>query len=147
AFLHMLADAAVSLGVVLAGAVMYYTNDFYWLDPAISLAIVVIVLLGTWGLLRDALRLALNAVPPHIDMEAVRAYLAAQPGVTEVHDLHVWGMSTTESALTAHLVMPAGHPGDAFIDDVVGELKAHHAIHHCTLQIELGHTAHSCSLL
>lgn len=146
AFLHMVADAAVSLGVVVAGAVMFYSGGFYWLDPAISLAIIVIVLLGTWGLLRDALKLALNAVPPHIDMEAVRGYLAALPGVTEVHDLHVWGMSTTESALTAHLVMPDGHPGDAFIDGVVHELEEHYAIHHCTLQIELGQTAHACSL-
>lgn len=146
AFLHMAVDAAVSLGVVIAGAAMLYTDGFYWLDPALSLAIVAIVLLSTWGLLREALGLALSAVPPHIDMEAVRSYLAALPGVAEVHDLHVWGMSTTESALTAHLVMPCGHPGDAFIDGVVHELEEHYAIHHCTLQIELGQGECVCSL-
>lgn len=146
AFLHMPADAAVSLGVVAAGAAMFYTNDFYWLDPSISLVIVAVILASTWSLLRDALRLALSAVPPHIDMEAVRAYLAALPGVADVHDLHVWGMSTTESALTAHLVMPAGHPGDDFLDQSIRELAQRYAIHHSTLQIELGPTAHVCAL-
>lgn len=146
AFLHMAADAAVSLGVVIAGAAMYYTGNLYWLDPAISLIIVAIVLLSTWGLLRDALRLALNAAPAQIDMEAVAAYLTNLPGVAEVHDLHVWGMSTTESALTAHLVIPGGHPGDAFIDAAAEQLQQRFAIHHSTLQIELGETAHACYL-
>ncbi|TAN48765.1 MAG: cation transporter [Methylococcaceae bacterium] len=146
AFLHMAVDAAVSMGVVMAGSVMYYTGGYYWLDPATSLFIVAIVLLSTWGLLRDALHLALGAVPTHIEIEAVRRFLASLPGVTDVHDLHIWGMSTTENALTVHLVIPAGHPGDAFIDHAVYELQEHFAIHHSTLQIELGQTTHVCSL-
>ncbi len=145
AYLHMAADAAVSLGVVVAGLVMRFTG-WYWLDPVASLVIVAVILIGTWGLLRDSLKLALHAVPPHIDMPAVADYLRHLPGVSDIHDLHIWGMSTTESALTVHLVMPAGYPGDAVIDGITQALKQRFAVHHSTLQIEQGTTRHACSL-
>jgi len=145
AFLHLAADAAVSLGVVIGGLVMRYTG-WYWVDPLLSLVIVVVILAGTWGLLRTALNLALAAVPPHVDSAAVRAYLGSLRGVTDVHDLHIWALSTTETALTVHLVAPAGIPGDAFLDDVAAELEARFAIHHSTLQIERGETRHACRL-
>ena len=146
AFLHMAADAVVSLGVVLAGLAILLTG-LHWIDPMISLAIVAVILFGTWGLLRDSVNLALNAVPSGIDMEAVRTYLRDLPGVTDVHDLHVWGMSTTEAALTAHLVMPGGHPGDRFMAEAAEELEHHLGIRHATLQIELGTAAHDCALV
>lgn len=145
AYLHMAADAAVSLGVVVAGLVMLFTG-WYWLDPLVSLVIVAVILIGTWGLLRESLHLALNAVPPHIDLSAVAGYLRKLPGVTDIHDLHVWGMSTTESALTVHLVMPAGYPGDAMIDGITQALNQQFSVHHSTLQIEQGTTQHACSL-
>jgi cobalt-zinc-cadmium efflux system protein len=145
AYLHMAADAAVSLGVVLAGLVMLFTG-WYWLDPLVSMAIVAVILAGTWGLLRESLNLALDAVPPHIDLSAVAQYLRGQPGVTDIHDLHIWGMSTSESALTVHLVMPGGYPGDAVIDGITQALNEHFAVHHSTLQIEQGTTEHACSL-
>lgn len=115
AYLHMAANAAVSAGVVIAGIAMIFT-DWYWLDPVVSLIIVAVVIMSTWGLLRNSMQLALSAVPAHIEMSAIDAYLRGQPGVTDIHDLHIWGLSTTESALTVHLVMPDGHPGDAFVD-------------------------------
>jgi cobalt-zinc-cadmium efflux system protein len=146
AFLHMAFDAAVSLGVVVTGLAMFMTG-WYWLDPVISLVIVSVVLAGTWGLLRDAIRLSLSAVPAHIDIEAVQAFLNALPDVADVQDLHIWGMSTTESALTAHLVMPGGYPGDAFLDHVSAELKSHYAIQHSTLQIKQKTTGTACALL
>ncbi len=145
AYLHMAADAAVSLGVVVAGLVMLFTG-WYWLDPLVSLAIVAVIVFGTWGLLRESMHLALNAVPPHIDLAAVAAYLRELPGVTDIHDLHIWGMSTTESALTVHLVMPAGYPGDEVIDGITQALGKRFAVHHCTLQVEQGTTEHACSL-
>ena len=145
AYLHMLADAVVSLGVVIAGVAIMFTG-WYWLDPLISLVIVAVIVIGTWGLLRESLQLALNAIPAHIDVSAVEAYLRKCSGVTDIHDLHIWGMSTTESALTVHLVMPAGYPGDAYMDDVMHTLKAQHAIGHSTLQVELGTTNHRCVL-
>ena len=135
AYLHMAADAAVSLGVVVAGIAMVYTG-WLWLDPLVSLAVVAVIVIGTWGLLRDSVRLALAAVPEGIEIESVRAYLAGLSGVTELHDLHVWGMSTTETALTAHLVMPQGHPGDAFLADVCTRLQHDYRIGHATIQIE-----------
>jgi cobalt-zinc-cadmium efflux system protein len=141
----MAADAAVSLGVVVAGALILFTG-WSWLDPAISLVIVAIVVAGTWGLLRESLRLALGAVPPHIDAGAVEIYLTSLAGVSAIHDLHIWGMSTTESALTVHLVTPAGYPGDAFMDEVSHELAERFSIHHSTLQVEQGTTHHACSL-
>jgi cobalt-zinc-cadmium efflux system protein len=145
AYLHMAADTAVSLAVVIAGAAMLYTG-WFWLDPAISLVIVVVIVIGTWGLLRDSLQLALSAVPAQVDVSAIDAYLRQLEGVTEIHDLHIWGLSTTESALTVHLVMPDGHPGDAFMDEIVQTLEGRYSVHHCTLQIELGTTDHACSL-
>ena len=145
AYLHMAADAAVSLGVVLAGMAMIFTG-WYWLDPLISLVIVVVIVLGTWGLLRESVQLALSAVPPHIEVPAVETYLRQCSGVTDIHDLHIWGMSTTETALTVHLVMPEGYPGDAFMDDIMRTLKEQFSIHHSTLQVELGTTDHACTL-
>lgn len=145
AYLHMVADAAVSLAVVLAGVGMLYTG-WYWLDPVISLVIVVVIVFGTWSLLRDSLQLALSAVPAQIDAPAIDDYLSRLEGVTDIHDLHIWGLSTTENALTVHLVMPDGHPGDAFIDDIVLTLKERYSVHHSTLQIELGTSDHACSL-
>jgi cobalt-zinc-cadmium efflux system protein len=145
AYLHMATDAAVSLGVVLAAVVMLFTG-WYWVDPAISLVIVAVILFGTWGLLRESLHLALNAVPPHIDVSDVASYLSQLPGVSAIHDLHIWGMSTTESALTVHLVMPDGYPGDAVIDGVALALRERFSVHHSTLQVELGTTDHACSL-
>lgn len=145
AYLHMAADAAVSLGVVLAGVVMLITG-WYWLDPVISLVIVAVILVGTWGLLRESVHLALDAVPPHIDGAAVASYLERQPGVAGLHDLHIWGMSTTESALTVHLVMPAGYPGDNVIDSITQTLAKQFLIHHSTIQVEQGTTEHACSL-
>lgn len=145
AYLHMAADTAVSLAVVIAGIAIYYTGK-YWLDPTISLVIVVVIVIGTWGLLRDSLQLALSAVPVQIDVPAIDAYLSQLEGVTDIHDLHIWGLSTTETALTVHLVMPDGHPGDAFMDEVVQTLEERYAVHHSTLQIELGTTDHACSL-
>ena len=111
-----------------------------------SLVIVVVIVIGTWGLLRESLKLAMNAVPAQIDVPAISDYLYQLKGVTDIHDLHIWGLSTTENALTVHLVMPNGHPGDAFIDDCVQTLEEQHSVHHSTLQIELGSTDHACSL-
>ncbi len=137
AYLHMAADAGVSAGVVIGGAMIVYTGAA-WIDPAISLVIVAVILWSTWGLLRDSVTMALHAVPPGIDPEKVEATLAALPGVTLVHDLHIWPMSTTEVALTAHLLIPSGHPGDAFLDNAQHRLEHDHGIEHVTLQIEVG---------
>ena len=136
AYMHMAADAAVSLGVVVAGALVMATG-WGWLDPAVTLVVVAVIAAGTWGLLRDSLALALQAVPGGIEAAQVRSWLAELPGVTEVHDLHIWGMSTTETALTAHLVMPGGHPGDAFLGRLVHDIEHRFGIHHVTLQVEL----------
>ena len=143
AYLHMAADAAVSAGVVIAGLLILATGAV-WIDPAVSLIIVAVIFWGTWGLLKDSLKLALNAVPPGIDDAAVRKVLSAQPGVTAVHDLHIWPMSTTETALTVHLVMPQGHPGDAFLHALGHDLEQRFGIGHATIQIETG--AQDCHL-
>jgi cobalt-zinc-cadmium efflux system protein len=145
AYLHMVADAAVSFGVVIAGIVIMYTG-WNWLDPVISLVIVAVIVASTWGLLRDSTQLALSAVPKNIDIVAVEKYLRALQGVTDIHDLHIWGMSTTDTALTAHLVFPHGYPGDQFMDAIMTELKEHYLIEHCTLQVEQGTTQHDCAL-
>lgn len=136
AFLHMAADAAISLGVVVAGAVTLLTG-WLWLDPVVSLAIVALIVWSTWGMLRQSIDMALMAVPRGIDPNGVRAYLLSLPGVTAMHDLHIWPMSTTETALTCHLVMPQGHPGDAFMVTAATALKERFKIGHSTLQIEL----------
>ena len=145
AYLHMAADAAVSLGVVVAGILMIFT-DWYWLDPVITLIIIAVIMIGTWSLLRESIQLALFAVPSHIDMATVADYLRQLPGVTGIHDLHIWGMSTTESALTVHLIMPNGYPGDVFMDDVSQSLKLRFSIVHCTFQVEQGNINHACVL-
>jgi cobalt-zinc-cadmium efflux system protein len=144
AFLHLAADAAVSAGVVVAGAAILLTG-WTWIDPAVSLAICAVIVWGTWGLLRESIRLSLGAVPVEVDLAEVRQFLEALQGVTSVHDLHVWAMSTTENALTAHLVMPGGHPGDAFIAEVSHALAHRFRIAHPTFQIELG-DAGTCAL-
>lgn len=135
AFLHMAADAAVSAGVVLAGLAIWLTG-MTWIDPAVSLAIGGLIVWASWGLLRDSVTLSLDAVPPGIDPEAVADWLRARPGVAGLHDLHIWPMSTTETALTAHLVMAGGHPGNAFLVEAAETLRARFGIHHATLQIE-----------
>jgi cobalt-zinc-cadmium efflux system protein len=135
AFQHLLADAAVSAGVVVAGLLVVYTGA-RWIDPVTSLAIIAVIAIGSWGLLRDAVKMGLLAVPEGIDEGKVRAMLAAQPGVTAVHDLHIWPMSTTETAMTAHLVMPAGVPGDHFLHALAHDLAHDFGIGHPTIQIE-----------
>ncbi|MWV27284.1 cation diffusion facilitator family transporter [Aurantiacibacter rhizosphaerae] len=136
AFLHMAADALVSVGVVIAGVAILMTNIAV-IDPIVSLVIVAVIAWGTWGLLKDSVKMSLLAVPDSVDEGKVRAFLEGQPGVEAVHDLHIWPMSTTETALTAHLVMPAGHPGDAFLRDAAHALEHSHAIGHVTLQVEI----------
>ncbi len=145
AYLHMMADAAVSLGVVISGGIMMATQ-WYWLDPATSLIIVAVIIISTWALLRDSTKLMLNAVPAHIDVTAVKAYLLASTGVAAVQDLHIWGISTSETALTVRLVMPRGHPTDSFQNDITQNLKSRFAIHHAILQIVQGDPPHDCAL-
>jgi cobalt-zinc-cadmium efflux system protein len=145
AFLHMAADAGLALGVVVTGLLILATG-WSWLDPAASLLIGAVIVVGTWGLLRDAVNLALDAVPEGIDIGAVAAYLAELPAVTEVHDLHVWAMSTTETALTAHLVMPTARGSDALLGRACRELHERFGIEHATLQVEHGDPAHPCAL-
>jgi cobalt-zinc-cadmium efflux system protein len=136
AYLHMAADAAVSGGVVVAGLIILFTG-WAWLDAATSLAISAVIIWGTWGLLRDSTAMSLSAVPSSIDPAAVRGYLENCSGVAEVHDLHIWPMSTTEVAMTCHMVMPAGQPGDAYLMEVARRLEADFGIQHTTLQIEI----------
>lgn len=145
AFLHMAADAGVSAGVVVAALAMSLTG-WLWLDPVVSLVIVVVIVLGTWSLLRDSLDMALDAAPRGIDTDKVRAWLAARPGVSEVHDLHVWAMSTTETAMTAHVVRPLGDDHDQFLHDACAELASKFKIGHVTIQVETSHGAHGCRL-
>jgi cobalt-zinc-cadmium efflux system protein len=144
AFLHMAADAGVSAGVV-AAALAIKATGWLWLDPAISFAIVVVILIGTWGLLRDSVNLAMDAVPEGIDEKEVEGYLCAIPGVTGVHDLHIWGMSTTDVALTAHLVKPDGKSDDALLAEAARALHDRFGIEHATLQLEHGRCS-GCTL-
>jgi cobalt-zinc-cadmium efflux system protein len=143
AFLHMVGDAAVSLGVVVAALLIGWTGRL-WLDPAVSLAVAAVILATTWSLTRDAVNLALDAVPAGIDRHAVERYLAGLPGVTEVHDLHIWAMSTTETALTVHLVRPNAGLDDDLLNDTCHTLEHRFGIHHATIQIEAG--VHECRL-
>jgi len=143
AFLHMLGDAAVSFGVVLAAALILWTG-WLWIDPAISLGIAILVLWAGWGLARSSVNLALDAVPENVDREQVEAYLHSLPGVTEVHDLHIWAMSTTETALTVHLVRPNAGLDDGFIAATCERLDRDFKIHHTTLQVE--HSREACKL-
>lgn len=137
AYLHMVADTAVSFGVVLVGIALLLTG-WNWLDPVVSLAVAALIVWGTWGLLRDSIRLAMHGVPVNIDAKKVGARLTSLPGVASIHDLHIWPMSTTETALTCHLVMPGGHPGDAFIEKTATMLHEEFEIRHTTLQLEVG---------
>jgi cobalt-zinc-cadmium efflux system protein len=135
AYLHMLSDALVSFGVVCAGALIVLTG-WTWLDPAVTLIIVVIIIRGTWGLLKDSLSMAMAAVPSGIEPKEVRHFLSTLPSVSRIHDLHIWPMSTTETALTCHLIIPTGHPGDEFTLRVAHELRDRFKIEHATIQIE-----------
>ena len=135
AFTHMAADALVSVGVVIAGLAILLTG-WLWLDPTVSLTINAIIIWGTWGLLRDSVTMSLSAVPSGLQLREVGAFLSATTGVQEIHDLHIWSMSTTETALTAHIVMPGGHPGELFLVDLSGQLKERFGIGHATFQVE-----------
>jgi cobalt-zinc-cadmium efflux system protein len=144
AFLHLAADAAVSLGVVLTGIGILATG-WLWLDPLVTLAIGIVILLGTWGLLRGAANLVLDAVPDRVNIADVRAYLASLPEVTGVHDLHVWAMSTTQTALTVHLSLKGNQLDDALLLEINEELYHHFGIEHATIQLE-GEQDHACAL-
>ena len=145
AFLHMAADTLVTASIVAVGIAIALTG-WMRLDPAVSLVVSAVIVIGTWGLVKSAFGLALDAVPEGIDAAAVRAHLLEIPGVTGLHDLHIWGMSTTETALTCHLVMPAGHPGDATLGAIAEQLHHRFGIHHATIQIELADTDEACVL-
>ena len=145
AYLHMVADAGISVGVVLAGLAIRLTG-LTWIDPAISLVLAAVIFLGTWHLFRDSVNLALHAVPEGIDPAEVRDYLSELPGVTEVHDLHIWAMSTTETALTAHLIRPDANGNDEFLHRLCQELHDRFSIEHTTVQIERGETSSVCRL-
>ena len=144
AFLHMAADALVSLGVVASGA-LYLWTGWAWLDPVTSMAIALVIIAGTWSLFRQSLHLLFDGVPESVVLAEVDAMLRALPGVAAVHDLHVWGMSTTDIALSVHLVMPGGHPGDAFLANLAHELHERFEITHPTIQIELDGLDHGCA--
>jgi cobalt-zinc-cadmium efflux system protein len=136
AFLHMTADAAISAGVVVAGYAMLRTN-LLWIDPVISLAIVLVIAVSTWSLLWESVNMALHAAPIGLDPVEIEHFLRARDGVEDIHDLHVWPMSTTETALTAHLLVPSGYPGDQFVADIALALRHAFAIDHATIQIEV----------
>jgi cobalt-zinc-cadmium efflux system protein len=144
AFLHMASDAVISVAVVIGAGVIALTG-LQWIDPVISLGIAVVIVIGTWGLLRDSVNLALDAAPRGIDVDAVRAWLAGLPGVEEIHDLHIWAMSTTETALTAHVIRPANSDGDSFLHSACEGLAARFNIGHATLQVETD-AANACRL-
>lgn len=144
AYLHMIADAAVSAGVVIAGLVIMQTG-WLWVDPLTSLVVVGVIVWSTWGLLRESTAMSLDAVPAFIDPLAVRVYLQGLTGVSSIHDLHIWPISTTETALTAHLVTPGGHPGDGFLIETCKQLHERFRIEHSTLQIEISEHS-NCAL-
>jgi len=144
AFLHMAGDAAVSAGVLISAGLVILTG-WLWLDPVTSLLICAVIVWSTWGLLRASVAMSLDAAPRGIDVEAVRSFLLERPGVTKVHDLHVWPISTTETAMTCHVVMPAGHPGDDFLMESAHLLRRSFKIGHATLQIEVDEN-NACAL-
>jgi cobalt-zinc-cadmium efflux system protein len=144
AFLHMAGDAAVSLGVVIAAFAIRLTG-WVWLDPAVSLGIGAVIVFGTWGVLKESINLSMDAVPADIDPHAVEDYLGKLPGVNAVHDLHIWAMSTTEVALTVHLVMDEAPRTDLFLHDVSDALRERFGIGHATTQIECGNCERDCS--
>jgi cobalt-zinc-cadmium efflux system protein len=135
AFLHMAADALVSLGVVVGGLIILLTG-WHWIDPLMSLIINLVIVGGTWSLLTGSITMTLNAVPEGIDMDKVKEFLLGLPGVVSIHDLHVWSLSTTETALTCHLVTPDGSPSDETLANAAEELREHFGIGHVTLQSE-----------
>lgn len=135
AYLHMVADAAVSAGVVVAGFAILKTG-FSWIDPVVSLVIVAVIAVGTWGLLRDSVNMSLHASPAAVDLLEIGAFLRSKSGVQTVRDLHVWPLSTTETALTAHLLIPGGYPGDGYTVALAAELKERFGVDHVTVQIE-----------
>ena len=143
AFLHLLGDALISIGVVIAGIAIWYTH-WVWLDPCVGLGIIIVILWGTWGLLRDSVRLILDAVPRHIDQQGIYAFLQQLPGVRAVHDLHIWGLSTKEVALTAHLIMPEAGLSDADYEKINAVLKEKFKIDHATIQVEKGSVEYPC---
>ncbi len=143
AFLHMAADAGVSLGVVVVGIIIMLTG-ILWLDPAISLLIVVVIIISTWDLLQDSFNLAMDGVPKGIDPDAVKNFILEQDGVKEIHDLHIWGMSTTSVALTAHIVRDTSHIDDHFLHKLCTDLQNHFGIVHPTIQIETSTDTHIC---
>jgi len=144
AFLHMATDALVSFGVVVAGVAILATG-WLWLDPVVSLAVCLMIVITAWDLLRHSVNLALDAVPPGIDPREVERYLGGLPAVVDVHDMHVWGISTTEAALTAHLVLSGTHCDDALIAEATRGLHDRFGIEHATLQLENGDPAYPCS--
>ena len=144
AFLHMAADAGISAGVVIAGVAILWTG-WHWIDPVVSLLISTVIVWGTWDLLRESVNLAVQAVPENIEPEGVERYLEQLPGITKVHDLHIWAMSTTETALTAHLVKPDGKIDDSLLCRIKDELHDRFHIEHVTLQCECGDSDHLCS--
>lgn len=143
AYLHMAADALVSAGVVISGFIFMATG-WLWLDPMMSIVIAVVITVGTWRLLTDSVKLAMAGVPSTVDVEKVRAFLSTLKGVSAVHDLHVWAMSTNETAMTAHLVMPAGHPGDKFLKQIAHDLDHDYQVQHVTVQIEINDGGGEC---
>lgn len=143
AFLHMVGDAAISLGVVLSGALIMATGAL-WIDPLASLIIVILIADSTWPVLKRSVSLALHGVPHNVDMEAVRQHLQKLEGVRDIHDLHVWAMSTTVTALSVHLVMPEGHPGDSFLHTLSHDLEHRFRINHATFQIEIHDAGPAC---
>jgi cobalt-zinc-cadmium efflux system protein len=144
AYLHMLGDAAVSAGVLVSGVIIVFTGAS-WLDPAVSLLIVAVILASTWRLLRDSVHLSLDGVPSGVNSTDVMSYLARQRGVTDVHDLHIWALSTTSVALTAHLVVPDREADDALLGSLTPTLKQRFRIDHATLQIERDRCDHGCT--
>jgi cobalt-zinc-cadmium efflux system protein len=143
AFLHMLGDAAVSAAVLVSGALIVFTG-WNWLDPLISLVVVAVILVSTWGLLRDSVHLSLDGVPEGVNSTAIMSFLAGQRGVTDVHDLHIWALSTTSVALTAHLVVPDREAEEALLGSLTPNLKRRFRIDHSTLQIERDRCDHGC---
>jgi cobalt-zinc-cadmium efflux system protein len=143
AFLHLLADALVAMGVVIAGVVIYYTG-LMWIDPLVGLMIVITILWGTWGLLRDSFRLMLDAVPRYIDYKGVNIFLAGIPDVVAIHDVHIWGLSTKEVALTAHLVIATAHAANIDYKTINKTLKDQFKINHVTIQVEMENSDFLC---
>ncbi len=143
AYLHLAADASISASVAVGGTLIMFTG-WAWVDPLLTLAVAIAIIASTWTLLKQSLYLALQAVPDDIDFTAVKKYLSSLDGVTQVHDLHIWAVSTSENSLTAHLVRPSGHPGDAALQEVAQALNQQFGIHHTTLQIELSDIGVAC---